>query len=82
MASSSRALTESDRAALLRYEALHEEWRAANERALEAERRLWAHVLRTGGERPAAQAAEAARLRRASQEAYLRIIDALRNLDP
>lgn len=68
---------ETQRAALLRFEALYEEWRVADLRLLEAEQKLLAESFRrTGGEVPPELAEQVARLRLAAAEAHRRAIEA------
>ena len=63
--------SDAERAALLRFEALYEAWRVANERAMKAEQQLWLESLGSiTDERRRALAAEAVRLRGIAQEAY------------
>lgn len=68
---------ETQRAALLRFEALYEEWRVADLRLLEAEQKLLAESFRRkGGEVPPELAEQVARLRLAAAEAHRRAIEA------
>jgi hypothetical protein len=69
--------TEAQRAALLRFEALYEEWRVADLRLLEAEQKLLAESFRRkGGEVPAELADQVARLREVADEAHRRAVAA------
>lgn len=70
MPRSSPTPTEAQRAALLRFEALYEEWRVADLRLLEAEQELLAASFKAkGGEVPQELAERVARLRAIAEEA-------------
>ena len=69
--------TEAQRAALLRFEALYDEWRVADLRLLEAEQKLLSESLeRQGGCVPPELAEEVARLRAIAEEAQRKAIAA------
>ena len=69
--------TEAQRAALLRFEALYEEWRVADLRLVEAEQKLLAESFqRQGGAVPPELAEHVARLRAIAEEAQRRAIAA------
>ena len=69
--------TEMQRAALLRFEALYEEWRVADLRLLEAEQKLLAESFRSqDGQVPPALAEQVGRLRAIAAEAHRRAIEA------
>jgi hypothetical protein len=71
------SLTEAQRAALRRFEALYEEWRVADLKLLEAEQKLLAESFRRkGGDVPAELADEVARLRALAHEAHRRALEA------
>lgn len=68
---------ETQRAAMLRFEALYEEWRVADLRLLEAEQKLLAESFRCkGGEVPPELAEQVARLRLIAADAHRRAIEA------
>lgn len=68
------------RAALLRFEALYDAWRVAHQAAVQAETRLWAETFRSpADEDHGALAAETARLRGIAQDAYDLVLAALRD---
>ena len=69
--------TETQRAALLRFEALYEEWRVADLRLLEAEQKLLAESFRCkDGQVPPALAEQVALLRAIAAEAHRRALEA------
>lgn len=73
-----RALTQQERAALVRFEAVYEEWRRATEAWLDAEVRLWTEALRRpGAPGCGCPGVDAVRLREAARAAHLRVVDAL-----
>ena len=68
---------ETQRAAMLRFEALYEEWRVADLRLLEAEQKLLAESFRSkDGQVPPALAEQVARLRAIAADAHRRAIQA------
>ena len=80
----SRTLTQHERKALLQFEAIYEDWRQAADAWLTAEFLLWTEALHRGADSPefGRLRTEAARLRDASRNAYLRVVDALMQADP
>lgn len=75
-----RPPSDPERAALLRFERLFEQWRVATEKAHVVEDALWRETLRpTGIEQREQLARDAARLRRAAMEIYEQVLAAHRD---
>lgn len=68
------------RAALVRFETLYDAWRVAHQAAVDAETKLWAETFRTSADEDhRVLAAETTRLRDIAQDAYDRVLAALRD---
>ena len=73
-----RPLTDQERSALLRFEALYEDWRVALEALSESERRLWTATLNAkDGHECERLGAETIRLRVIARDAYATLITLL-----
>lgn len=70
-----RKISDEERAALLRFEQVFEEWRVATEKALEALEALWSETMQpSGADRREELAREAERLRDEAMALYAMVL--------
>jgi hypothetical protein len=75
-----RKISDEERAALLRFEQLFEDWRVATEHALEALEALWSETMQpSGADRRDELAREAQRLRDEAMALYAKVLQTHRD---